>query len=49
MAVDNFVAFKKLMVKRNSELNQQVLAADKATKEDTTTTPLQQPADPKTP
>ena len=29
MAVDNFIAFKKLMVKRNTELNQQVLAAEK--------------------
>ena len=29
MAVDNFLAFKRLMVKRNNELNQQVLAIDK--------------------
>jgi hypothetical protein len=29
MAVDNFLAFKKLMVKRNNELNQQVIVADK--------------------
>jgi len=29
MAVDNFMAFKRLMVKRNNELNQQVLAIDK--------------------
>ena len=29
MAVDNFLAFKKLMVKRNNELNFQVIAADK--------------------
>jgi len=29
MAVDNFLAFKKLMVKRNNELNQQAIVADK--------------------
>jgi len=29
MAVDNFIAFKKLMVKRNTELNQQALVMDK--------------------
>lgn len=29
MAVDNFLAFKKLMVKRNNELNQQVIVAEK--------------------
>jgi hypothetical protein len=29
MAVDNFLAFKKLMVKRNNELNQQAIVAEK--------------------
>jgi hypothetical protein len=29
MAVENFVAFKKLMVKRNQELNQQALVMEK--------------------
>jgi hypothetical protein len=29
MAVENFVAFKKLMVKRNQELNQQALVIEK--------------------
>jgi len=29
MAVDNFTAFKRLMIKRNTELNQQVLMAEK--------------------
>lgn len=29
MAVDNFVQFKRLMVKRNTELNQQCLAMEK--------------------
>ena len=33
MAVDNFLAFKRLMVKRNNELNQQVLAMDKVTQQ----------------
>jgi hypothetical protein len=28
LAVDNFIAFKKLMVKRNNELNQQAMAMD---------------------
>ena len=29
MAVDNFTAFKRLMIKRNGELNQQAMIADK--------------------
>ena len=28
MAVDNFTAFKRLMIKRNGELNQQAMIAD---------------------
>lgn len=28
MAVDNFQAFKRLMIKRNSELNKEALAVD---------------------
>ena len=29
MAVDNFQAFKRLMIKRNSELNKEAMAIDK--------------------
>jgi len=28
LAVDNYLAFKKLMVKRNNEMNQQAMAMD---------------------
>lgn len=28
LAVDNYMAFKKLMVKRNNEMNQQAMAMD---------------------
>lgn len=44
-AVDNFIAFKKLMVKRNAELNEQALAMlskkDKKEKKDKTLASLQ--------
>ncbi len=39
-AVDNFVAFKKLMIKRNQELNQQTLAAEKVLESQAQTIPL---------
>lgn len=42
MAVDNFLAFKKLMVKRNQELNKQAMELMKR-KEQTTTAPVPQP------
>lgn len=39
-AVDNFIAFKKLMIKRNQELNNQTLAAEKVLESQSQTIPV---------